>query len=580
MTGGRALRVLGAIAGGAVIYGLLRLGGYFASAARWRHVPRPTGSLMVPATRSIDWSETSPQTEALVSDWASQPLPDWQEEGKVTAPRVLMAKLALGIDLDAVNAYLQAQVPWGRSGSTWELHPEGDYDFTLAALTAILYLYGEDETRLTPETREHLLDVLLVEEGSDPRISVPRTLGLVRDTENHLLMTEGARYLKNRWLALHGSTDPRHDNDANGMERWMLTLLGELQTAGLYEFNSIPYMGYTLTALMNLEAFGSGEVSAAACEILDRETWSYALGSLSFRRYAPFRRQIKKAGLTSLEADYQTSLVRTWMNLYPGDVQVPEVTTGLHHALWGALLPYRPSDEAARWILAKPESYHVRIGHGVRASPEIYSGGPGYLLSAGGVHRGPRSMIVARPITLMLDTGSTESKASGSVTDLADIVHLAGPGDDFREWNNTGVHRDLAVAAGPVVVPTTWQPDAANDTWRVYAVSNDLSIAIHSNPTIGIVAVFRQGNAASVLDAVVAENADPALLVRSFRWPGGPEISYNVYAPKNRWVIATVDGEPLDRAFDKWPMMDGEMGDWTGMHAMRPSSKLAREGEK
>ncbi len=52
----------------------------------------------------------------------------------------------------------------------------------------------------------------------------------MRDTENHLLMTEGARYLKNRWLALHGSTDPRHDNDANGMERWMLALLRSLNS--------------------------------------------------------------------------------------------------------------------------------------------------------------------------------------------------------------------------------------------------------------------------------------------------------------------------------------------------------------
>lgn len=556
----RPLRVLAAIAGGAALYGLLRLGGYFASAARWRHVPLPAGSLTVPAARTIDWRETSTQTQVLVADWASQPLPDWQDEGKVTAPRVLMAKLALGVDLDAVNAYLQAQVPWGRSGSTWELHPEGDYDFTLAALTAILYLYGEDETRLAPETREHLLNVLLVEEGSNPRVSVPRTLGLVRDTENHLLMTEGARYLKNRWLALHGSTDPRHDNDANGMERWMLALLGELRTAGLYEFNSIPYMGYTLTALMNLEAFGSEEVRAVAREILDRETWSYALGSLSFRRYAPFRRQIEKAGITSLEADYQTSLVRTWMSLYPEGGQVPPPTGGLHIALWGALLPYHPSDEAARWILAKPESYFVRIGHGFRASPEIYSGGPGYLLSAGGVHRGPRSMIVARPITLMLDGGSTRSGTSIKATELADVVHLAGPGGDFRAWNNTGVYRDLAVAAGPVHVPATWRPDAADATWQVYVVSEDLSIAIHSKPTMGLIAVFHEGNAVAVLDAVATENADPALLERSFRWPGGPKISYNVYAPRNRWVIATENCEPLDRAFDSWPLLDGEIG--------------------
>jgi hypothetical protein len=151
-----------------------------------------------------------------------------------------LAKFALNRDLDAANAYLQAQVPWGRSGSTWELHPEGDYDFTLAGLTVMLWLFGDDPEVLYPATRTHLLETLLVEEGDDFRVSVPRSLGLVRDTENHLLMTEGSRYLKNRWLRLHGSTAPRHDNNGNGMEARLLDLLGELQTAGLYEFNSIP----------------------------------------------------------------------------------------------------------------------------------------------------------------------------------------------------------------------------------------------------------------------------------------------------------------------------------------------------
>ncbi|MCU0521925.1 MAG: hypothetical protein MUF84_14695 [Anaerolineae bacterium] len=556
----RALGVVVVIVGSAALYGLLRVGGYYAGAARWRHTARPAGGLTVPETRSIVWRETSPLTEALVADWASQPLPDWQEEGKVTAPRVLMAKLALVQDLDEVNAYLLAQVPWGRSGSTWELHPEGDYDFTLAALTAILYLYGDDPARLYPETRTHLLDVLLVEEGHNPRVAVPRTLGLIRDTENHLLMTEGSRYLKNRWLALHGNTEPRFDNTDNGMEHWILAHLRELQTAGLYEFNSIPYMGYTLTALMNLEAFGSEAVSAAAREILDRETWAYALGSLGFRRYAPFRRQIAKAGITSLGADYQTALVRTWMSLYPGDVDVPALTEGLHHALWGALLPYRPPDEAARWILEKPETYFVRVGHGPGASPEIYSGGPGYLLSAGGVHRGARSMIVARPITLMLDVEGTGDRASSEASDLDDVIHMAGPGADFRKWNNTGVYRDFAVASSPVHVPEGWYPNAADATWRVYVLSGDLSVAVHSGAAVGLVAIFHESNANTVLTKLLEANDDAKLLERTFRWPDGPVLTYNVHAPKNRWVLVCVDGEPLDRAFDTWPRMDGVVG--------------------
>ena len=125
-------------------------------------------------------------------------------------------------DLEAANTYLQNQVPRGQTGSTWWLHPNGDYDFTLLALTVILCQFGDEPAVLYPTTREHLLSTLLVEDGGEVRETVPRSLGLVRDTENHLLMTEGARYLKNRWLALHGNTAPRYDNEKNGVETWLL----------------------------------------------------------------------------------------------------------------------------------------------------------------------------------------------------------------------------------------------------------------------------------------------------------------------------------------------------------------------
>lgn len=548
----RVLLLLAIPVAGVVLWGALRFGGHMAGAARWRHVPLSPGSVFVPQARSLEWQESSALGGELLADWAAQPFPDWQEEGKVTAPRVLLAKLSLGQDLDAVNAYLQAQVPWGRSGSTWELHPEGDYDFTLAGLTVILWLFGDRPDVLYPATRTHLLETLLIEEGSDFRVSVPRSLGLVRDTENHLLMTEGSRYLKNRWLWLHGSTDTRFNNVENGMEVRLLDLLGELQTAGLYEFNSIPYMGYTLTALMNLEAFGSDAVRAAAREILDRENWAYALGSLEFRRFAPFRRQMRRADLTGLDVDYHTSMIRAWMSYHPEVVDVPAITEGRHHALWAALLPYRLPDETARWILAKPSTYFVRIGHGPRSSPELYAGGPGYLLSAGGVHRGLRSMIVTRPITLMLDDGAR---------DLSEVLHLAGPGGDFTQWNNTGVHRDFAVAAGPVRVPAAWQPLASEGTWDVYAPVAGIAVAVHSRAELGVVALFQSDDADEVLAAVSAANPDAEILARSYRWPAGPALTYDVHASRHRWVIVAIDGKPVDRAFDGWPLMDDGIPD-------------------
>jgi hypothetical protein len=191
------------------------------------------------------------------------------------------------------------------------------------------------------------------------------------------------------------------------------------------------------------------------------------------------------------------------------------------------------------------------VGPGLRSSPELYSGGPGYLLSAGGVHRGKRSLIVARPITLLLDDGAR---------DLTAVLHLAGPGADFTAWNNTGVHRDFAVAAGPVHMPAGWAPKARDAGWAVYhPVATAPQIAVYSTPALGLVVLVHEGTPAQILAALTAANPDPDALARRFRWPNGPELAYDVHAPKHRWVMTSVDGARLDRAFDRWPLLAGTL---------------------
>jgi len=91
------------------------------------------------------------------------------------------------------------------------LNKKGDYDFTITNLTTILWLFGDKENILYPGTRDYLVNNLLSEEGGDFRYAVPYSLGLWKDTENHILMTEGSRYLKNRWLALHGNTAEKYN---------------------------------------------------------------------------------------------------------------------------------------------------------------------------------------------------------------------------------------------------------------------------------------------------------------------------------------------------------------------------------
>ena len=517
------------------------------SAARGVRVPLQAGNVEVPELRTKPWNERSHLNDTILEHWAGVPLPNWQDHGKTRAPRALMGRFALRREVEEANAYLLDVKPWGNVGSKWNLHDKGDYDFTLAALVPILFQFGDDPTILYPETVDHLVNVLLTEEGGEPRLSVPNTFGLVPDTENHVLMTEGSRYLKNRWVRLHGSKNPTYDNVANGLESWLLEHVNGLSKTGLYEFNSVPYEGYTITALLNLEAFASQQIRESARKLLDRLNWEYAVGSLGLRQFAPFRRQRRHAEDTALDADYQTALMKSWLSLSPDSPAGMKVEAGgLHHALWACWSPYRLPDKTAQWVLKKPREYFIRLGHGPGSSPEIYSGGPGFLLTAGGAARGKNSLVVCRPTILMLNDGATQ---------LSEVIHLAGPGESFDEWNNTGLWRNFAVAAGPVHIPDGWKPDAEGPLWSVYQRDHELCVSVFTSSELGVVHLSSSSDPQAVLAAITTANNEPEQLQTSFAIPDASRIHYDLKAPRDRWVIKRVDELPVDREFDRWPLM-------------------------
>lgn len=500
-------------------------------------------------------ASADPDAAAAIQAWAEHPLPHWKTQGKVTAPRVCLAKLQTGRDIEEVNRYLLAATPWATSGSTWSGH-RGDYDFTEATLTAILQLFGNDPSRLWPETVEHLLTTLLVEEGGTPRIAVPRSLGLIVDTENHHLMTEGSRYLKNQWLFRHGGPgregNPVYDNRANGLEAWMCAHLRETVEQGVYEFNSMPYLGYTVQALLNLEAFPeSEEVRGLARHILDTMNWQYALGSHGFRRCAPFRRRIEKVHADDLQDDPHTQVMGFWCA--PGAQEGRRHRGRPHQELIASCMPYRVPEAVKAWTLEKPREYFVRMGRGPKACPELYSGAPDFLLSAGGAFRSFRQMIVPRPITLMLPDGETK---------ISRCFHIPGNGR-WWWWNSTGVHRRFAVGRSPVRVPEQYRPAAEGNGWAVFtpADSPGLAVAVFSAEELGIIALFPEGweGAEELLARICAANPAPAALREKFFWPDGRSIEYDVKAPRNRWVIRRVDGTDTDRDFGGWPMWDGDI---------------------
>jgi hypothetical protein len=227
-------------------------------------------------------------------------------------------------------------------------------------------------------------------------------------------------------------------------------------------------------------------------------------------------------------------------------------------------LPYRPPDEVVKLLNDKGGGYFARLGHGREACPEIYSAGENFLLSGGGANRGQESLLVARPITLLLDDGAD---------DLSKVFHLAGPGNDFRKWNNTGVHQNFACAAGPVYAPTNATAIQTNGQWKLYAAPAGVLVVAYSIGEFGLIGVFESGKAETLLTSVSHDNPDEEKLRHEFQFPEGRKLTYDVLSPKNQWVMISDDDKLLDRDFDQWPQVKT---DWKNPAQRSASEPLKR----
>ncbi|HNX55397.1 MAG TPA: hypothetical protein PKO30_07420 [Prolixibacteraceae bacterium] len=507
------------------------------------------GNIEIPTKRTFAWKDHSAYADSILSLWANKPIRDEDINRKGTVQNIILARMMLKKDIQEMNQTLLKFKVWGISGSTWALNKKGDYDFTITNLTTILWLFGEKNDILFPETRDYLINTLLSEEGGQFRYAVPYSLGIWKDTENHILMTEGSRYLKNRWLALHGNANEKYDNIRNGLEEKLLAFMDEMRVNGLYEFNSLPYMGYTLVALLNMEAFGSEKLSAKAREVLDYANWCYALGSYQLKHYPPMRRRYEKAYIQKLLTDYHSAFMKSWLSFSPVEKFDTDFYKAEAHALMGVCIPYQPADEVIKTIFDKGNGYFVQLGHGKNSCPEIYSAGKHFLLSAGGANQGENSIIVARPICLFLnDTASV----------LSHVFHLAGPGNDFKKWNNTGVYRNFACAAGPVKIPAGLKPIQAKNSWSVYLMSDSVSVAVFSSEKLGIMVISENQNPENFLNTIIGLNSDSRKLDHQFTMPDETKLEYDVNSPKDSWVIQAINGQPVNRVFDRWALIEGD----------------------
>jgi len=522
---------------------------YFAGAGRKTGAPLPKGNMEIPVERTIHYNNSSRIQEEIIDYWSKGKVSDWVDGEKINLknPRTVLGCLLAGKRIEEINRYLLKQKSTGNEGSRWLLNPKGGYDFNAMAFTPVLFLFGDKPELLYPETKKHLVDHILTIEGAGFTRYVPYT-GF-QDSENHVLMAESARYLKNQWLRENGNKSPEYDNRNNEVEAGLKAYLEEILIYGVYEFNSDPYLGYTYSSLLNLNAFATGEVRDLATKILDMINWQYALNSYHFKHFPPYRRLFREAFSPEIVSDYHSVMLMVWAGFQNDSLKI-DITQGKHVALWAAMLPYRPADKVMEWTLNKPNPYFVKMGHGYHACPEICSGDKDYLLSAGGANQGRRSMIMSKPTVLFLNDDAQM---------LKETFHAYGPGEDFMKWNNTGVFEDFACTKGMVHIPEGKQAELSSDEWQLFTISKGIFLAVYSKKELGLMVIVRTPSAKEALDTVLTGNPDKKLYPTQFKHPNGNLIEYDLDSPKDTWVIKSVNNQPVNRQFDRWPLFEGNI---------------------
>jgi hypothetical protein len=496
------------------------------------------------------------KNQPIIKKWAKRDLgEDWKKHGKVSSPRIILAKLALKQDLEEVNQFLQAAKPWGKPGTDWLMNPNGDYDFTESVLINILYLFGKDSSLLYPKTIDHLLEKLLVEQGKKPKTKAPNSLLLLKETENHILMRESTRYLRKAWLRDHKGKK-KLDEEIKKSEKWLLHHLEELNAYGYWEFNSIPYLGYTVVPLLVIEAHSPNPaIRNEARKALDLMNWEYALGSLDFRRVVPFRRQLRRADRTHMSKDPHTSLMKAWYYQQKGIAVTDSLSPhNQHQALLALIMPYQLPQEIIEFMDKPAENYFVKISHGWNATPELHWKGPSALLTGGGVQRTKVSQLVARPIVLILQDSLMQD-------DYKNCFHLPGH-PKMAKKRNSGIYKGLAVSNRPVVVPSHYKADLSDRAWQVFSVQgkSQHKIVVYNYKDLGLLYYVPNWKASSkdLLEQIQAKNPTHTDLKQYFTNIDGQKIEYHPQAPKKLWVIKKINGEEVDRKHGFWPRLQIE----------------------
>ncbi len=301
--------------------------------------------------------------------------------------------------------------PLGHPGTTLP-GPGREGDFDMAAMNAVslVELFQGDRLRLTDRAYSWLIREVIGTFGEIPQADFNVAFLRFPETENHLFMMESSRFLMNELLRdnprgladisrLRDSLGRRPPASLGGQRVFLLRRMQDVLLRGFFEFNAKVYQRFTAQALDNLFSFArDSAVAAGAGCVLDYLSVTFALQSLASIRHGPYRRSSETYGDPRLaDRDPLCSFFAVQTGIHPWD---PDPRRGFWRrndahastALYSLLLRYRVPALLLDWMRSRPGEYEAvfRSGHFGRGEnapvTERYTGGPTYLLSAGGRH--------------------------------------------------------------------------------------------------------------------------------------------------------------------------------------------------
>ena len=143
-----------------------------------------------------------------------------------------------------------------------------------------------------------------------------------------------------------------------------------------------------------------------------------------------------------------------------------------------------------------------------------------------------------------------------SASDMKDTFHMFGPGDNFVEWNNTGVYQEFACTKGKVNIPIGKQAIISSANWQIFYIAEGVFLATYSKNKLGLMAIVRLNSAKNVLEKIIENNIDEKQLNHRFYHPNCNKIEYDLESPKDQWVITSVNDKNTDRNFSKWAFFE------------------------